>query len=208
MDVGDVRAEQTEIIELLDHPEASGHVAHPDVHADGHANVPGKLPVVPDDLGHAEPGTAGAHGEGHEPVVGGEIPVPHAADVLGSLKDAVEPPVGERGVRVAVAVHGPRAELREGPDRLVGVVGRVVDVRPVEERRHAGVYRLERAEKVAGVHVLRAEGRRQGVEDQREVPVERDVRRDAADHGLPGVPVRVDEARDDDRTRGVDDLAV
>jgi hypothetical protein len=88
------------------------------------------------------------------------------------------------------------------------VVGRVVDVRPVEKCCHTGVDRLERAEEVAGVHVLRAVGRRQGVEDQREVPVERNVRRYAADHGLPGVPMRVDKARNDDRARGVDDFGV
>jgi hypothetical protein len=77
-----------------------------------------------------------------------------------------------------------------------------------EGSRHAGVYGLERPQEVAGVHILRAEGRRQGVEDQREVPVERNVRRDAAEYRLPGVPVRVHEARDNDGGCGVDDLAV
>src|SRR3712207_3813309 len=69
VDVGGVGTEQTEVVELLDHPEAACDVAHPDVHADGHAYVPGKFPVVPDHLGYAESGTPGAHGEGHEPVV-------------------------------------------------------------------------------------------------------------------------------------------
>jgi hypothetical protein len=85
VDVGDVRTEQTEVIELLDHPEAAGDVAHPDMHADGHAYVPGKLPVVLDHLRDAEPGTPGAHGEGHEPVVGREVPVLYSPDVLGRL---------------------------------------------------------------------------------------------------------------------------
>src|SRR5215211_1988182 len=57
VDVGDVRTEQAEVIELLDHPESAGDVAHPDVHADGHTDVPGKLPVVLDHLGDAEPWT-------------------------------------------------------------------------------------------------------------------------------------------------------
>src|ERR671920_1611169 len=73
VDVGRVRAEEVEIVELLDHLEAPGHWSHPDVHADGHAYVPGQVPVVFDDLGHAEPRTPRAHGEGHEPAVGGEI---------------------------------------------------------------------------------------------------------------------------------------
>ena len=88
------------------------------------------------------------------------------------------------------------------------MLGRVVDVRPVEHRRHARVDRLERAEVVPGVDVLGAVGGRELVEDDVEVAGEADVRRDPADHGLPGVAVRVDEARHDDAARGVDHLGV
>jgi hypothetical protein len=108
----------------------------------------------------------------------------------------------------AVAVDGAQLGVLQAPDRLVGVLGRVRDVRPVEQRRHAGVDRLERAEVVARVDVLRPVGGGELVEHDVEVAAEADVRRDAADHGLPGVPMRVDEPGHDDAARDVDDLGL
>jgi len=64
------------------------------------------------------------------------------------------------------------------------------------------------AEEIACVDVLRAVGRREAVQDKREVPVECDIRCDAAHHGLPSMTVGVDKAGDDDGAGGVDDLAV
>ena len=57
---------------------------------------------------------------------------------------------------------------------------------------------------VARVHVLGPVDRREGVEDLDEVVVEGGVGRAAADRGLPGVPVGVDEAGDDDAAGRVD----
>ena len=90
----------------------------------------------------------------------------------------------------------------------VRMVGRVVDVRPVDERRDARVDALERAGQVAGVDVLGPVQRREAVEHLDEVVVERGVRRAAADRRLPRVPVRVDEAGDHDASRAVDHLGV
>ena len=81
-------------------------------------------------------------------------------------------------------------------------------MRPVEQRRHAGVDRLERAEVVPGVDVFGAVGGSELVEHDREVAAEAHIRGDAADDGLPGVTVGVDEPRDDDAIGGVDHLRV
>ena len=158
--------------------------------------------------GLQKPGPARSHRERHQPVVAREVAVADAADVLGRVQLALEPPRVERRVRVAVAVDGAEARVAEAADRLVGVLRRVVDVRPVEERRDAGVDRLERAEVVPGVDVLRPVRGRELVEHEVEVAAEADVGRDPADHGLPRVPVRVDEAGDDDAAGRVDDLGV
>ena len=96
----------------------------------------------------------------------------------------------------------------EALDPGVGMIGRVVDVRPVDERGDAGVDALERPGQVAGVDVLGAVQRREAVEHLHEVVVERGVGGAVADRRLPRVPVRVDEAGDHDVTRDVDHLGV
>ena len=128
--------------------------------------------------------------------------------VAGDRLGAEEPVLLQRGVRAAVGVLRPDAGLLQRLDRGVGVVGRVVDVRPVDQRGDAGVEALQRAGQVAGVDVLGPVERRERVEHLDEVVVQRGVRRAVADRGLPRVPVGVDEAGDDDLARAVDDLRV
>ena len=96
--------------------------------------------------------------------------------------------------------------LLEAPDRLVGVIVGVHDVRPVDERRDARVGALERAPQVGGVDVVGPVVRRELVEDPGEVRAQRVVRGARPDRRLPRVAVGVDEARDDDVALGVDDL--
>ena len=109
---------------------------------------------------------------------------------------AVGPPLGAD--RDAVRVDGADAGFGQAADRRVGVLRRVVDVRPVEQRRDAGVERLERADQVRDVDVLGAVLDADVVEHPGEVLVERAAREDAAHRRLPRVPVGVDEARHDD----------
>ena len=61
----------------------------------------------------------------------------------GMVELAERPPLAAR--RHAVRVDRADAGVLEALDRRVRVIGRVVDVRPVEQRRHAAVERLERA---------------------------------------------------------------
>ena len=152
------------------------------------------------------PGRAGRERERDQAVVGGEVGVADASDVLGMVQLAERPPLAAG--RDAVGVDRADAGVLQTLDRRVGVIGRVVDVRPVEQRRDAAVERLERAGVVADVDVLGAVVAADAAEHDREVVVERAAREDAADRRLPRVPVRVDEPRHDDHPGRVDLLRV
>ena len=144
------------------------------------------------------------------PVVRVEVLRPEAAgQVAVDRQDAAgvvgaEPPVLERRVREAEGEDRSDARLLEPPDGLVGMGRRVHDVRPVDERRDPGVGALERAPQVARVDVVGPVVRGEPVEDAGEIGTQREVRRARPDRGLPGVPVGVDEAGDDDVARRVD----
>ena len=156
-----------------------------------------------------EPGTARGQPHRDQPVVAGDVRRPHAAYVVtGDRLGAEEPVLLQRRVRAAVGVLRPDPGLLQPLDRGVGVLGGVVDVRPVDQRRDAGVEALQRAGQVAGVDVLGPVQRREGVQDLDEVVVQRRVRRAVADRRLPRVPVGVDEAGDHDLPGAVDDLRV
>ena len=177
---------------------------HRDVDRDVEAELLGELPLVADDVLAAEVRAARRERHRDQAVVGVEVLGPEAAgEVAIDLQDAArvvgaEPPVLERRVREAEGEHRPDAGLLQAADRLVGVVGRVHDVRPVDERRDARVGALERAPQVAGVHVVGPVVRGELVEDPGEVGAERVVRGARPDRRLPRVAVGVDEARDDD----------
>ena len=88
------------------------------------------------------------------------------------------------------------------------MLGRILDVRPVEHTGHAGIDGAERAEQIGGVDVVRRHlGAERALHD---VPVvfERAIRQHVAQEALPHVPVRIDEARHDDDIRGIDHLRV
>jgi hypothetical protein len=76
-------------------------------------------------------------------------------------------------------------------DRRVGVLGCVVDVRPVEQRRDPRVQGFERAHQVRDVDILSAVLNADVVEHAGEVLVQRAARQDAPHRCLPGVAVRI-----------------
>ncbi len=180
-----------------------------DVHGDRDAELAGQLPLGLDHLVLGEPGSTGGQRHRDQPVVAGDVRRPDPTYVVaGDRLGAEEPVLLQRGVGAAVGVLRADPGLLQPLDRGVGVLGGVVDVRPVDERRDAGVEALQRAGQVAGVDVLGPVERREGVEHLDEVVVEGGVRRAVADRRLPRVPVGVDEARDDDLAGAVDDLGV
>jgi hypothetical protein len=110
----------------------------------------------------------------------------------------------QRDAGLAVGVDRAAADLAQRTDRLVGVARRILDVRPVEERGHAGVERGEAPEQRGGIDVLRPEARPETLEQlhehARQVPIDAGV----TDRALPGVAVRIDEAGEDEVLGDVD----
>ena len=180
-----------------------------DVDGDRDAELAGQLPLRLHDLVLGEPRAAGGERHREQPVVARHVRRPHPSYVVaGDRLCAEEPVLLQRRVGAAVGVLRPDPGLLQALDRGVGVLGGVVDVRPVDQRGDAGVEALQRPGQVAGVDVLGPVERCEGVEHLDEVVVQGRVRRAVADRRLPGVPVGVDEARDDDLARAVDDLGV
>ena len=105
---------------------------------------------------------------------------------------------------VAVGEDEPPGHLLQRVHRGLRVVGGLQAVRPVHGGGHAGVDRLDRAQQVARVDVLRPErlAPLQVVPD--EVLGERPVGAVAAHRRLPHVPVGVDHARHEDAAGRVD----
>ena len=210
VDVGRVRVQQVHVPQARDLHLRVAESVHRDVDRDVDVELLGQLPVVADDLGLAEVGAAGRERHRDPPVVRVEVLAAEASRIgaVGGQHAAgvvrPEPPVDERGVREAVGEDGPDPRLLQPADGLVGVVRRVHDVRPVDERRDARVDALERAPQVGGVDVVRPIVRRELVEDGPEVGDQREVGRAGPDRRLPGVAVGVDEARDDDVAGRID----
>ena len=170
----------------------------------------GQLPVVADHVGLAEPRAAGRQGHrdpagvgvevlGLDPTGFGTVGGKDAAGVVGA-----EPPVLEGGVREAIGKDRSDAGGRQSANGLIGMGRRVHDVRPVDERRDARVDALERAPLVGREDIVGPIVRSELVEDVAEVGDQREVGRTGPDRRLPGVPVGVDEARDDDVVGRVD----
>src|SRR5215216_2619508 len=208
VDVGGVRPQQAQVAELPDHAEAAGRV-HGHVDGDGDAELAGQGPLGPHDLVAAVGRAAGGQGQGEQAVAGGEVGVADPAHVVGRDGDlAVVPVVVQGGVGAAVGVLGADPGVPEALDAGVGVVGGVVDVRPVDQGRDAGVDALQRPGQVAGVDVLGPVQGGEGVEDLHEVGAEGGVGGAATDGRLPGMAVGVDEPGDDDPAAGVHHLGV
>ena len=118
------------------------------------------------------------------------------------LELAERPPLA--ACRDAVRVDRADAGILQPLDRGVGVIRRVVDVRPVEQRRHAAVQRFQRSGVVPDVDVHGPVVTADAAEHHGEVVVECATRQHAPHRRLPRVSVRVDEARHDDHPGRVD----
>ena len=131
-----------------------------------------------------------------------------AADVRRMRQRALLHPALRLDAGLAVRIDRAAAGLAQRADRLVGVARRVLDVRPVEQRGHAGVERGEAAEQRRGIDILRPEVGSEPLEQlhehARQVPIQAGV----ADRALPGVAVRIDQAGQDQVVGGIDDFGV
>ena len=155
VDVGRVRVEQVEVLEPAQLALRVAEAVHRDVDGDVDAQLLGELPLVAHDVGLAE--VRAARGEGHRDqalVVAQVLAADPARLVAVDPLDAAavvrpEPPVLDRRVGEAEREDRADAGVLEALDGGVGVVRRVHDVRPVDERRDARVDALERAPLVA-----------------------------------------------------------
>ena len=206
VDVGRVRPHDPGLVHAEDVVDVDARQAHADVDGDPDAELARQRPVVLRGLGRDVPERARGHRERQQLVVGGEVLLADAADVVGMAPVAVRPPAVV--ARDAVGVDAADAGVLEPVHGLVGVLGRVRDVRPVEQRRDPGVERLERAGVVPDVDVLGPVVEPDLAEHVVEVGVERAAREHAAHRRLPRVPVRVDEARQHELPGRVDLLGI
>ena len=97
VDVADVGPHQPEVVHVLHGCVVQGVEAHADVDADEDPELARERPVVLRDVGVHVAGLARGHRERDQAVVGREVRVADAADVLGvvrSLNDHHSPPVG------------------------------------------------------------------------------------------------------------------
>ena len=177
---------------------------HRDVDGDVDPELLRQLPLVAHDVGLAEVGAARGQGHRDQALVVAQVLLRTRRARSPSIRSTL-PPQSSPNHQAWIEVFGkPNAKTERMPvswrpfDRRVGVVRRVHDVRPVDERRDARVDALERAPLVRGVDVLGPVLGRELVEDRAEVGDQRVVRRAGPDRRLPGVAMGVDEARDDD----------
>ena len=176
------------------------------MHRDPEPHIVRGLEFLDREIDRRELRSARGEGKGVQPVVGREIFVAHALDVLEVRLDiAWHRPFA---IRIAVAIDRPYARIEQALDRRIGVLGRVVEVRPVVERGHAGIERVERADVIGDVHVLGGIDLARDAANAAEILAERPIGGDAAQQALPGVAVGVDKAGDHDHVGAVDDIGV
>ncbi len=178
------------------------------MHADPHTDLARERPVVLGDLERRELRPARRERERDQLIARREVLLRDAPHVVRMLELAVVPPRRHVEVRCTVCEYAADAALVHGADHRVGVLGSVLDVRPVEQRRDAGLDRSERAHEIARVPILRTVGRREHAQDVGEVFIEKRIRGDVAQDAFPDVAMSVDESRHYDHRRRVDDLGL
>jgi hypothetical protein len=96
----------------------------------------------------------------------------------------------------------------ERPDGLIGMIGAVHDVRPVNHGGDTAVERLQRAQQIGGVNIFRPVGGRNSGPDSLKVLSQGPVGCDAAQDSLPGVTMGINKAGQNDHFGGIDDLGI
>ena len=166
----------------------------------------GHADVVLHHLPGAPVGTEDRHGQGDAAVVGRQPALADGFEAVARMRD-----VGERHWVVAAhrlggAMREHRADAAVGKavDRALGHLERRDVVAPVDQRGDAGIDLRQRADQVGDVIVLGVVARGQVAVHVLEVVGGQPLRADAAQRGLPGMHMGVDEARHDDLVGGVD----
>ena len=146
---------------------------------------------------HPRVGT-GTERECHQLILRAEIAPLQPGDVL-RIPQA-------RAVPAGVAEHGADACVLQRANERIAVLGRVVDLRHVDDAGRAHFDHAERGGQHSDIGIVRGVGGRELADDVAVVVrIDAAVRQDVAQYALIGMAVRVDEARDDDPVRRIDD---
>ena len=203
VDVGRIRLQRLRGMELFEQRIAA-ELADADVDGDGRADVARRLELREQRLGR----TAGRQEQRRQLIVAGEILLAQPRDIARIFGRRDLPDPAGFVLPGAVGEDRPDARIHQPLDAGVGVLRRILDVRPVEHAGHAGVDGAERAEQVRRVDVVRRHLGAERALHHVAVVFERAVRQDVAQEALPHVPVGIDESRHHDRVRRVDHLGV
>jgi hypothetical protein len=110
----------------------------------------------------------------------------------------------EKGHWGAVSEYRANARFLERVDGGIGMGRRIDYVAPIEQRCNAGIDLIERSDQIADVHVLRRIEADDLANQHAKIVVERPVRGNAPERGLPEVDVAVYKARHGDHAAAVD----
>ena len=148
--------------------------------------------------------------EREEPVAAGEASLAEALHLAARHRHFTEMLLAGLRIGLRRAVQEQRADAGIGKALHSGVAvrGRRIVVAPVDQRGRAVVDLVERAHQIGDVDVFRAEQRRKPAMHRLHVLRNRPVGGKPAQAGLPGVQMAVDQARQEQHPRAVDDLGV
>ena len=103
-------------------------------------------------------------------------------------------------------MHGADARIEQRLDGGIGMRGAARVVGVVDDARDAGIDAAECGHQIADVHVVRTVERRKALVRRRHVVGDQTVGNDPPELRGPRMPVAIDEPRNEDRARRVDDL--
>ena len=204
MHIGRVRLQRLDGVDLLQE-RALAEFADADMDGDARADVARRLPDLHDVLG-APPGDARHSVMSWSSLL--KYCLRSRAMSPGYFCFGASFQLPDGGLRIAVGEHRAHPGLLQALDAGIGVLGRILDVRPIQHRGDASVDAAQRAEQVGDVGVLRHIVRAEFLLDQLDVVQQRAVRQRVAEEALPHVAVGIDEARHHHAFAGVDHLRV
>ena len=150
------------------------------------------------------------HAERHQAVAGGQRALHQALDLVARMRHFGEMRLARLGIGLGRTVEegGADAALLQAGDAGVGVTGRRIVVRPVDQRGDAMVELVQRTCQGGDMDVLGHEHRRKPGMDMAEILQQRPVGADRAQRRLPGVHVGIDQAGQHEVAPAVERLGV
>ena len=180
------------------------------MHGGDQAHFPGEREIVRADLERRIVRTQHRHAERDQRVAIGQRALQQALDLAARVRDLREMRLAGLGIGLGRAVEegGADAAFLQPGDAGIGVLGRRIVVRPIDQGRHAVIELVQRAGQGGDVDVFGHEHRGEAGMHVAEIFQQGPVGRHRAQRRLPGVHVGVDESRQHEVTGAVDRLGV